>query len=159
MIMHRKKTIQSLPTRQLRIAGVTMLELLIVIAIIGIIASFAYPSYLDYVARAKRTAATSTLMQISNRQQQFFMDSKSYTSDLTDLGYPSDPLVISDDGTTSIATDLESVYTVSLSNVAATTYTITAVPLHGQLARDSACGSLTLNQAGNRGSAGIDCWK
>jgi type IV pilus assembly protein PilE len=135
-----------------------MLELLIVIAIIGIIASFAYPSYLDYVARAKRTAATSTLLQISDRQQQFFMDSKSYTSDLTDLGYPSDPLVISDDGTTSIATNLESVYTVSLSNVAATTYTITAAPLHGQLARDSDCGSLTLNQAGNRGSAGIDCW-
>jgi type IV pilus assembly protein PilE len=156
--MHRKEAMRSLPSRRLKIAGVTMLELLIVLAIIGIISSIAFPSYQDFVAKAKRTAATAKLLQISDRQQQFFMDRKSYTSDLTDLGYGSDPLVISDDGTTSIATDPESVYSVSLSNVATTTYTITAAPLHGQLARDSDCGSLTLDQAGIRGSGGIDCW-
>ena len=158
MIMSRKKPMQSLPARPLIIAGVTMLELLIVLAIISIIASYAYPSYMDYVAEAKRTSATATLLQIADRQQQFFMDRKSYTSDLTDLGYQSDPLIISDDGTTHLATDLESIYFISLSNVATTTYTITAAPLHGQLARDGECGSLTLDQAGSRGSAGIDCW-
>jgi len=158
MIMHKNKTMRSLPPRQLKIAGVTMLELLIVLAIVGIIASVAFPSYQDYVAKAKRTAATATLLQVSDRQQQFFMDRKLYTSDLTDLGYGADPLIISDDGTTSIATDPQSVYSVSLSNVAATTYTITAEPLHGQLARDSDCGSLTLDQAGIRGSGGVDCW-
>ena len=149
---------QSLSARQRKISGITMLELLIVLAIIGIIASFAYPSYLGYVAEAKRTAATSTLMQVADRQQQFFMDRKSYTNDLTDLGYGSDPFVISDDGSTSNVTDLESVYTISLSGVGAITYTITATPLHGQLMRDADCGSLTLDQAGVRGSAGTDCW-
>ena len=159
MIMSKKKmTTHSLSLRQPRIAGVTMLELLIVLAIIAIIASFAYPSYMGHVVKTKRTAATATLVQVADRQQQFFMDRKSYTSDLTDLGYASDPLVISDDGTTSTATDELSVYSISLSNVAATTFTITAVPLHGQLSRDSNCGSLTLDQAGVRGSAATDCW-
>ena len=159
MIMQKKKeTLQSLPSRQLKFAGVTILELLIVVAIIAIIASFAYPSYMGQVVRTKRTAATAALLQIANRQQQFFMDRKSYTSDLTDLGYGSDPFVISDDGTSSIAKDPQSVYSISLSNVAATRYTITAEPLHGQLSQDIACGSLTLDQAGVRGSDGVDCW-
>jgi len=159
MMMQKTNSMRTPPAGGKKgIAGVTMLELLIVLAIISIIASFAYPSYLDYVGRAKRTAATATLLQISDRQQQFFMDRKSYTSDLTDLGYVSDPLIISDDGTTSIATDPQSIYTIALSGVATTTYVITAVPLHGQLQRDSECGSLTLDQAGNRGSDGIDCW-
>jgi type IV pilus assembly protein PilE len=158
MIMKREKGMQSLPSRQRKISGVTMLELLIVVAIIGMIASFAYPTYLGYVAKAKRTAATSTLMQVADRQQQFFMDRKAYTSDLNDLGYGADPLVIKDDGAASIAADLQSVYSISLSGVAGATYTITAVPLHGQLARDATCGSLTLNQAGVRGSSGADCW-
>ena len=149
---------QSLPTRQQRILGVTMLELLIVVAIISMIASFAYPTYLGYVAEAKRTAATSALMQVADRQQQFFMDRKSYASDLNDLGYGADPLIIKDDGSTSIATDLQSIYSISLSGVAGATYTITAVPLHGQLVRDSYCGSLTLDQAGVRGSTGANCW-
>jgi type IV pilus assembly protein PilE len=159
MIMQKKKgSLNSLPSRQLESAGVTILELLIVVAIIAIIASFAYPSYMGQVVRTKRTAATATLLQIANRQQQFFMDQKSYTADLTDLGYGSDPFVISDDGTTSLAEDPRSVYSLSLSNVAATTYTITAAPLHGQLSQDIACGSLTLDQAGVRGSDGVDCW-
>ena len=159
MIMQKKKeTLQSLPSRQLKFAGVTILELLLVVAIIAIIASFAYPSYMGQVVRTKRTAATAALLQIANRQQQFFMDRKSYTSDLTDLGYGSDPFVISDDGTSSIAKDPQSVYSISLSNVAATRYTITAEPLHGQLSQDIACGSLTLDQAGVRGSDGVDCW-
>jgi type IV pilus assembly protein PilE len=158
MIMKIKNGMQSLPSRQRKILGVTVLELLIVVAIISIIASFAYPSYLGYVARAKRTAATSTLMQIAARQQQYFMDRKAYTADLNDLGYGADPLVIKDDGATSIAADLQSIYSISLSGVAGATFTITAVPLHAQLVQDSSCGSLTLNQAGVRGSAGPDCW-
>ena len=158
MIMKIKNGMHSLPSRQRKNSGVTMLELLIVVAIISIITSFAYPSYLGYVAKAKRTAATSTLMQIAARQQQFFMDRKAYTADLNDLGYGADPFIIKDDGAASIAADPQSIYSISLSGVAGATYTITAVPLNGQLVRDSSCGSLTLDQAGARGSAGPDCW-
>lgn len=141
--------------------GVTFLELLIVVVIIGILAAFAYPSYTQYVVDTKRTAATSILFQIADRQQQSFMDNKTYTADMTDLGFPDDPLVIGDDGRPLTASNTQSVYSVALSNVGVTTYTITATPLHGQLARDTDCGAMTLNQAGTKGADGPveDCWR
>ncbi len=141
-------------------AGVTLLELLIVVAIVAIISAFAYPSYMQYVVSTKRTVATSTLLQIADRQQHFFMDNKSFSNDLTALGFAANPLVLADDGNSTGAGDSDAVYSISLSNVAATTYTITAAPLHGQLNRDTDCANLTLTQAGARGNSagGDDCW-
>ena len=141
--------------------GVTFLELLIVVVIIGILAAIAYPSYTRYVADTKRTAATSILFQIADRQQQSFMDNKTYSADLVDLGFQANPLVVGDDGRPLASSDTQSVYSVALSNVGVTTYTITATPLHGQLAQDTDCGAMTLNQAGAKGSAGPveDCWR
>jgi type IV pilus assembly protein PilE len=70
--------------------GVTLLELLIVVVIIGIIAAFAYPNYRDYVQRSKRSEAMSALLQIATEQERFYLNSNTYTSDLTDLGFPAD---------------------------------------------------------------------
>ena len=141
-------------------SGVSLLELMIVVAIITMIAAFAYPSYTRYVVETKRTAATSTLLQIADRQQQFFMDNKSFTGDLTNLVFASDPLYVSDDGNSVAAGDADAVYIFSLVNVAATTYTALAAPLDQQLARDTHCGTLTLNQAGVKDAlaGGDDCW-
>ena len=141
--------------------GVTLIELMIVIVILAVIASFAYPSYINYVVDAKRTAATSILLQVADRQQQFFMDNKRFANDLTNLGFANNPLVVADDGRTMAnAADSESTYSVALSNVTATTYTVTAAPLNGQAARDTECGSMTLNQTLTKGSGGgSDCWK
>lgn len=140
--------------------GVTLMELMIVVAIIAIISAFAFPSYMQYVVNTKRTLATSTLLQIADRQQQFFIDNKQFTNDLTDLGFSANPLVLKDDGTPTNAGDADAVYTFALSGVAATAYTVTAAPLHGQASRDTKCASLTLNQAGARGNSagGADCW-
>ncbi len=140
--------------------GVTLLELMIVVVIISIIATFAYPSYTQYIINTKRTAATSTLLQIADRQQQFFMDNKRYANDLTDLGFSANPLFVSSDGMPAAAGDTDTVYVFGLANVAATTYTAVAAPLAGQL-RDTDCGTLTLNQAGARGATGTadDCWR
>jgi type IV pilus assembly protein PilE len=142
-------------------SGVTLIEMMIVIVILALIASMAYPSYMNYVVDTKRTAATSILLQVADRQQQFFMDNKRFANDLTNLGFANNPLVIADDGRTMAnAADSESIYSVALSNVTATTYTITAAPLNGQAARDTECGSLTLNQTLTKGSdGGSDCWK
>jgi type IV pilus assembly protein PilE len=140
--------------------GVTLLELMIVVTIVAIISAFAYPSYTQYVVNTKRTAATSTLMQIADRQQQFFMDNKSYTADLTALGFASNPLYVSDDGNSVPAGDADAVYLFTLANVAPTTYTAIAAPLAQQLVRDTKCGTLTLDQAGAKDAlaGGDDCW-
>ncbi len=142
--------------------GITLIELMIVIVILAVVASFAYPSYMNYVVDTKRTAATSILLQVADRQQQFFMDNKRFTNDLTNLGFTANPLVIADDGRPmASAASVDSTYSVALSNVTATTYTVTAAPLNGQASRDTKCGSLTLNQTLVKGSSGGDgdCWK
>ena len=145
---------------QRRQFGVTLIELMVVVAIIAIISAFAYPSYQRYVVKAKRTVAQNTLLQIADRQQQFFMDNKRFTADLTDLGFLADPHVVDDDGNTTVAGDAQAVYSLSLSNVTATTWTITAAPLNGQLTRDTYCGSLSITQAGTKGKTGAsdNCW-
>jgi type IV pilus assembly protein PilE len=141
--------------------GVTLIELLVVVVILAIITAVSYPSYVQYIVDTKRTAATSVLLQVADKQQQFFMDNKSYSADLTNLGFPSNPQEISDDGQVMAAGISQNVYSVALSNVAATTYTITATPLNTQLSRDAECGALTLDQSGARGAGGDvgDCWR
>ena len=65
--------------------GFTLIELAVVVAIIGILASIAYPNYTEYVRRGHRADAQSILMDISQRQRQYFTDSRSYAADLTTL--------------------------------------------------------------------------
>ena len=141
--------------------GVTLLELMIVVAIVAMIAAFAYPSYTEYVVDTKRTAATSTLLQVADRQQQFFMDNKRYTTNLTDLGYPEDILWVSDDGNPVIAGSADAVYVFGMVNVTTTEFLAFAVPIGQQQIRDSKCGALTLSHARQRQAYGTDpddCW-
>jgi type IV pilus assembly protein PilE len=140
--------------------GFTLIELMIVVAIVAIISAFAYPSYQRYVIKAKRTVAQNALLQVADRQQQFFMDNKRFAADMTNLGFSANPYVLGDDGMSTVAGDSQAVYSISLSNVTATTWTGTAAPLHGQLSRDSYCGSLSLTQAGAKGKTGSydKCW-
>lgn len=65
-----------------RVLGFTLIELLIAIAIVGILAAVAVPSYQDYMVRARRSAAESFMLEIANKQQQYLMDARTYTTDL-----------------------------------------------------------------------------
>lgn len=149
-----------LPTPEHRQRGITLIELMIVLVILAVIAAFAYPSYTQYVINAKRATAVSALLQVADRQQQFFMDNKTYAGDMTNLGLAANPYVVSDAGNPVPAADDSAIYSLALSNVTATTYTVTATPLHGQLSGDTECGALSLTQAGTRGATGggTDCW-
>jgi len=140
--------------------GVTLLELMIVVVIIAIISAFAYPSYTRFIIRAKRTAGTSMLLQIADRQQQFFMDNKRFAANLVRLGYAGNTVMIDEDGAVVADGDADRIYNISVSAVTATTYTLTATPQLVQASKDSACGSLTLTEAGVKGYSGSggECW-
>lgn len=141
--------------------GVTLMELMIVVAIVAMISAFAYPSYMDYVVNTKRTAAQTTLLQVMDRQQQFFMDNKRYAATLTDLGFANNPLSVADDGNTVPAGDADEVYSISLANITATSYDAVATPLGQQLRRDTKCATLTIDNSGARQASGShpdDCW-
>jgi type IV pilus assembly protein PilE len=77
--------------------GFTLLEILTVVAIVGILAAIALPSYNSYVIRANRSQAKQALQDIANREEQYRLDARSYTTTLGSggLGYttPSDVAV------------------------------------------------------------------
>lgn len=59
-------------------SGFTLIELMVTVAIVAILAAVAIPSYQQYVMRGKRAAAQAQMMEIANRQQQYFLANRAY---------------------------------------------------------------------------------
>ena len=59
-------------------AGFTLIEVMIVVAIVGVLAAIALPNYSDYVKRSKIIEATSVLSDLRVRYEQFFLDNRTY---------------------------------------------------------------------------------
>lgn len=78
--------------------GFTLIELMIVIAIIGILVTVVMPSYRNYVLESQRSDTQGKLLQMLELQERFYLNNFTYTTSLTTLGYPTDPLIISYSG-------------------------------------------------------------
>jgi type IV pilus assembly protein PilE len=135
------------------IKGVTLIELLIGIAIMGILASVAYPSYTDYVTKSNRTEAQRELARIANLQEQYFIDHRTYTTDMTLLGMKADPYI-----TESENYSIDSTIG-SLNGVSGTTFTLTATAKKSQLSKDTACTTLTIDEKGKKLGESTTCWE
>jgi len=128
--------------------GVTLLELMIVVVIIGIMATIAYPNYRQFVARAKRNEAKAALLQIAQNQERFYLQNNTYTTDMTQLGFPVAGAYI---------TDTDS-YSISVTVADANDFTAIAIY---QRADDEAGKCLTFNIDGRGGKTSapyVDCW-
>ena len=136
--------------RQHRMRGVTLIELMVVLAIVAILASLAVGSYRRYVLRANRTDATSALLRIQVAEEKFFLQNNAYTTDLSaaGLGIPSPTshgfynLVVA--GAPAIATSFKATATAT-----------------GTQTQDTSCLTLTIDDQGLRNSAPstTDCWR
>lgn len=141
--------------------GFTLIEILMVIAIIGILAAIALPGYEQYVTRSKRGLAKSAIVQVMDRQAQFFVDNKRFATDLTDLGYGEDGFGINRSGKEVASTSADRVYVVQLASGASTTaFTMEAVPQLSQATKDAKCGTLQITHTGVKSvtGTGTDCW-
>jgi type IV pilus assembly protein PilE len=94
--------------------GFTLIEIMITVAIVAILAAIAFPGYQQYVLRSKRGLAKSTLVQVLDRQSQFYVDNKSFATDLTALGYAANGFGIDDKGREVAADASNRIYTVTL---------------------------------------------
>lgn len=128
------------------INGFTLIELLITVAIVAILAAVAFPSYTDFVARSNRTEAQRELLRIANLQEQFFVDTRSYTADMTKLGLGKDPFV-TENGYYSIDA--------ALANGG---FVLTATALAPQSTNDSSCLTLSVSETGKKLPASA-CWE
>ena len=142
--------------------GFTLIELIITVAIIAIISAIAYPSYTNYTVRAKRSAAESFMMTVSNRQEQSMLNARSYFSIAT--GVPTEWNTVS----MNVPADVAANYTITVTadNTVGTppSYTVTATPTAAQLSKDGKCANLTLTNTGTKGKTGTaasvtECWR
>lgn len=132
--------------------GFTLIELMITVGVVAILAAIAYPSYTQYVVRSNRSAAQSYILGVANLQEQYSLDARQYATTMAMLN-ATVPAAVSQN------------YNVTLTaNNAATppTYTVTATPIGTQLARDTQCVNLTVDQTGTKGISGAGpltrCW-
>jgi type IV pilus assembly protein PilE len=139
--------------------GVTLMELMIVVTIISIVAAIAYPNYTQFVTRSKRSVGATALMQVADRQQQFFMDNKRYAASLTSLGYDNDTIMIDDEGQVVTTSSDDRIYNIQISASNIVSYELTAAPQLKHAKKDE-CGSLTLTQTGvkSQSGSGDNCW-
>ena len=121
---------------------------MITVAIIGILAGVAYPSYIDFVTRSNRAEAQRELMRLANLQEQVFVDTRSYAADMTGLGFAN-----------AAYTTETGNYEITVSAQTATTFTLTATAKSSQATNDSACSTITINDAGQQAGASSHCWE
>ena len=144
--MIRKNECIQHPIRQ---KGMTLIELLIVVAIIGILTSIAYPSYQQHVLKSHRATAMADMMKI---QIELELD-KSKT------GVYHFSSIVSG-GTCSFCDTETSRYQFDIDDtgLGMDSYVITAAPVESSVQNKDKCGTLSLN-AGSVGAAGQDsCW-
>lgn len=114
--------------------GFTLIELMITVAIVAIVAAIAIPSYTAYVRRANRTDATRALTLDAQTYERCYSQSFSYLICATPIA----------------ATSSQGNYTITVSNLTASTYTITATPLSPTQIGDTDCTSFVIDNTGTQ---------
>ena len=140
--------------------GFTLIELMIVVAIVAILAAIAYPSYREHVVKSRRATAQSCLLELAQFMERFYTTNMKYheTAGASPEGVelPS----------TTCTNDLDGHYSFAFADdePTATTYKIEATPENAQAASDTLCGTLGIDQAGEKSEGGTatavsECWK
>lgn len=140
-------TYASAQQRSERQSGFTLIELMVVVAIVAILAAIAYPSYTSHLRKGRRAKAQAYMMDIAQREQQYFTDTRTFaldnggTSAASTLNAPAMP------------GDLNGYYTITTTaNTTTPSFKITATAVAGsQQAPD---GDLTLDNTGAKTPSG-----
>ncbi len=130
--------------------GVTLVELMTVVAVIAILASLGYPMYLEQQMKGRRTDGKAMLHNVMQQSERFYTENNTFTTDMAALGFGSGPYMSEHD-----------THTIALAagptgNIT-TSVTITATPS----ASDTKCNVLSLSSDFARSASGTQpaiCW-
>ena len=111
----------------MRSKGFTLIELLVTLAIVGILAIIAIPSFTEQVAKSRRSEAIQGLGDLQLRQERWRASNTTYGT-YANLGSPTVPN-----------------YTLTITDISATGYTLTATRASAQ--SGDRCGNYVLTVA------------
>lgn len=83
--------------QQKKLKGMTLIELLLVLALIGILLSMAVPKLMPLIGRTKSLEAQMQLKHILSLEKNYFYINSKYTTSLDDLGFEQ-PKLVTEDG-------------------------------------------------------------
>lgn len=142
--------------------GFTLLELMITVIVIAILTAIALPSYQDYLRRGYRADAKAALMENAQFMERNFTEANRFDKD-------SSGAAIGDSlpETKSPREGSSPKYTISVT-ATTTAFALTAAPVDGSVMDGDKCGSLSLNNLGqktvtingtkNSGDTAAECW-
>jgi prepilin-type N-terminal cleavage/methylation domain-containing protein len=67
--------------------GLSLVELLAAVTIVGILVASAVPVYRHFIVKAKMAEGESAVLDVRTLQQQYYINTHLYTTDLSALGY------------------------------------------------------------------------
>jgi type IV pilus assembly protein PilE len=132
--------------------GITLLELMIALAVVAILMSVAYPSYLEQARKGRRADAQAVLMEAAHFMERYATENQRYDKNLAAVAVALPTALRKSPKGSANAT-----YNISLLSVSQESYTLRAVPTGAQAS--DVCGTLTINQAGEKSGAKSDCWR
>jgi len=147
--------------------GMTLIEVMIVLAIVLILATLAYPSYAGYVTKSRRIEGQVALLETMQQQERYFMRNNTYAA------FSASTVEAGEGGTPqfrpwSSASAQRSAYELEgracAGQAVADCIEVRATPGTAQVDsrfRDPDCGTLTLDSVGRRGASGpsaATCW-
>jgi len=135
-------------TRNDKQCGFTLLELLITLAIVGTLIAISVPVYQYYVIKTHRAQAAVALMDIASALERYHAIHHTYVgATLADL-----------EANHPVQSEY---YRLDINGATENAYGLSAIPL-GKQAEDKMCGTLSINQSGEKNISGLgnikDCW-
>ncbi len=130
-------------------SGVSLLELMIVVAIIGILSAFAFPAYQQQVRDTRRAECSGSLTALGNAMERFFTVNSTYLGAADSGANTGAPAVFT---TTCPSDGGDATYNMTIQAATGSTYTLQATPIGPQA--DDKCGSLTLSNTGRKDVTG-----
>jgi type IV pilus assembly protein PilE len=127
-------------------SGFTLIEVMIVVVVIAILSAVALPAYQGSVRKARRVDARGALTTVAQLLERYNTQNNSYVGATLGTGAGALYPAASENG----------YYTLSLSNLAANSFTVTATPA-GSQTQDS-CGTYSLTEAAIRAPTTAGCW-
>jgi type IV pilus assembly protein PilE len=149
-----------------RVAGFTLIELMIVVVIIAILASIAVPAYTSSVRKSRRTEAKTALADLAAREERYFATQNVYSASPAALQYGAGSWPVSIGTYYSISNVTATAAATTTTTTTPGTYTLQITPSAGspQLS-DTACRTFQMDQTGkqtSQDSGGADstatCW-